>query len=95
MESIQLDYATVLPLEGISGTLGIQQVSLTVRLGKPPVDPIEKQLIKEKEDRIRAETEARYAKAEADRLKKQLYALTEAKTQAEQEAERKASCLSS
>lgn len=91
LEAFQFDYATILPLQGISGTLGIQQVSLTIRLGKPPVDPIEKQLIKEKEDRIRAETEARYAKAEADRLKKQLYALTEAKTQSEQEAERRAS----
>ena len=90
MEAFQLDYATILPLQGIEGTLGIQQISLTLRLGKPPVDPIEKQLIKEKEYRVRAETEARYAKAEADRLKKQLYSLTEAKTQAEQEAERRA-----
>lgn len=88
MESIQFDYATILPLQGISGTLGIQQVSLSIRLGKPPVDPIEKQLIREKEDRVRAETEARYAKAEVDRLKKQLFNLTEAKTQAEQDAER-------
>lgn len=90
VDSFQIDYATILPLQGINGTLGIQQVSLTLRLGKPPVDPIEKQLIKEKEDRVRAETEARYAKAEADRLKKQLYALTEAKSQAEQEVERRA-----
>ncbi len=93
MDAIQIDYATILPLQGISGTLGIQQVSLTIRLGKPPVDPIEKQLIKEKEDRVRAETEARYAKAEADRLKKQLMALTEAKSQAEQEAERRSAEL--
>ncbi len=90
MESIQFDYATVYPLQGIEGTLGIQQISLTARLGKPPVDPLEQQLIKEKEDRIRAETEARYAKAERDRLKKQLYELTEAKTSAEQDREREA-----
>ena len=90
VESFQMDYATVYPLQGIESTLGIQQVSLTLRLGKPPVDPLEKQLIKEKEERIRAETEARYAKAERDRLKKQLYDLTEAKTQAEQDEERQA-----
>ncbi|MCG3205310.1 MAG: hypothetical protein KCHDKBKB_02029 [Elusimicrobia bacterium] len=90
IDAFQLDYASLLPLQGITGTLGIQQVSLTLRLGKPPADPIEKQLIKEKEGRIRAETEARYAKAEADRLKKQLYALTEAKTQAERLSEQKA-----
>ncbi len=90
MESVQFDYATIWPLQGVESTLGIQQVSLTLRLGKPPVDPIEKQLIREKEDRIRAETEARYAKAEADRLKKQIYSLTEAKTQVELDSERRA-----
>src|ERR1044071_5590464 len=87
MESIQFDYASLLPLQGISGTLGTQQISLTVRLGKPPVDPLEAQLIKEKEERIRAETEARNAKAERDRLKKELLNLTEAKTQAQQSRE--------
>jgi hypothetical protein len=61
-----------------------------VRLGKAPADPIEQQLIKEKEERIKAETEARYAKAERDRLKKQIYALTEAKTQAERAREEEA-----
>ncbi|MFN0117899.1 MAG: hypothetical protein ACKVQC_06375 [Elusimicrobiota bacterium] len=90
MESFQLDYAAILPLQGIEGTLGIQQVSLTVRLGKPPVDALEVQLLKEKEDRIRAESEARYAKAESDRLKAQLYALTEAKSQAQKEIEKQA-----
>ncbi|MCB4756724.1 MAG: hypothetical protein LHV69_06785 [Elusimicrobia bacterium] len=89
MESIQLDYAMVYPLEGVQGTIGMQQVSLTVRLGKPPVDPLEKQLIQEKEERIRAETEARYAKAESDRLKKQLYSLTAEKTAAQQAREEK------
>jgi lysyl-tRNA synthetase class I len=44
-------------------------------------------LLKEKEERIKAETEARYAKAERDRLKKQLYALTEAQTQAQKDKE--------
>lgn len=87
MDSFQLDYATVLPLQGIQGTLGIQQVSLIVRLGKPPVDPLEKQLIQEKEERIRAETEARYAKAETDRLKKQLLELTQAKNQQQKNRE--------
>jgi len=80
LESLQLDYASVLPLEGVQGTMGMQQISLIVRLGKPPVDPLEQQLIREKEERIRAETEARYAKAERDRLKAQLYALTEEKS---------------
>jgi biotin carboxyl carrier protein len=56
-------------------------------LGRPPVDPIETQLLKEKEERIKAETEARYAKGERDRLKKQLYALTEAQTQAQKDKE--------
>jgi len=88
MESLQLDYATVYPLQGIEDTLGIQQISLSVRLGKPPVDPLEQQLIKEKEQRIRAETEARYAKAERDRLKKQLFELTKAKTETEREKEK-------
>lgn len=88
MESLQFDYATVLPLQGIEGTLGIQQISLIIRLGKPPVDPMEKQLIKEKEDRIRAETEAMNAKAERDRLKKQLFDLTQAKTKTEKDLER-------
>jgi hypothetical protein len=89
MESFQLDYATVYPLQGIEGTLGIQQISLIVRMGKPPIDPLEKQLIKEKEDRIRAEAEAMNAKAERDRLKKQLIELTAAKTQAELELEKR------
>src|SRR5437867_1404423 len=87
MESIQFDYAAILPLQGIHGTLGTQQISLTVRLGKPPVDPMEAQLIKEKEERVRAETEARNAMAERDRLKKQLLSLTEAKTQTQQNRE--------
>ena len=39
MDAFQIDYATVYPLEGIQGTLGIQQVSLSLRLGKSPVDP--------------------------------------------------------
>lgn len=91
MPSIQFDYAFIMPLQGVEGTLGIQQVSLTIRLGKAPVDPVEQQLIKEREERIRAESEARYAKAERDRLKKQLYALTEEKTQVEQQAERESS----
>jgi hypothetical protein len=87
MESIQFDYAAILPLQGVEGTLGNQQVSLTVRLGRPPVDPLEAQLIKEKEERVKAETEARYAKAERDRLKKQLVSLTETKTRAQQDRE--------
>ena len=90
MESIQLDYATVLPLQGIQTTLGSQQISLTIRLGKPPVDPMEAQLIKEKEERVRAETEARNAMAERDRLKKQLLSLTEAKSKAQQNREEEA-----
>jgi hypothetical protein len=49
---------------------------------------MERQLIKEKEDRIRAETEAMNAKAERDRLKKQLIDLTQAKTKTEKEMER-------
>lgn len=90
LESIQIDYAGVLPLQGVEGTLGMQQMSLTVRLGKPPVDPLEKQLLKEKEERVRAETEARYAKAETDRLKRQLYELTEAKSKTQRDEEEKA-----
>lgn len=90
MESIQFDYATIYPLQGVSGTLGTQQISLIVRLGKPPVDPIEKQLLKEKEERVRAETEARAAKAERDRLKAQLIVLTEEKTQVEKAEEQRA-----
>jgi hypothetical protein len=89
MESFQFDYATVLPLSGVEGTIGNQQISLTVRLGKPPVDPLEQQLIQEKEERIKAETEARYAKAESDRLKKQLYSLTEEKSRAQKDREEK------
>jgi hypothetical protein len=34
MESIQFDYATVLPLQGIQGTMGIQQISFVLRLGE-------------------------------------------------------------
>jgi hypothetical protein len=49
---------------------------------------MERQLIKEKEDRIRAETKAMNAKAERDRLKKQLIDLTQAKTKTEKEMER-------
>ena len=88
MESLQFDYATVYPLQGVEDTIGNQQVSLTVKLGKPPIDPLEQQLIKEKEQRIRAETEARYAKAERDRLKKQLLMLTQATSEAEREKEK-------
>lgn len=91
MESFQFDYATILPLQGIEGTMGIQQISMIIRLGKPPVDPMEKQLIKEKEDRVRAEAEAMNAKAERDRLKKQLIDLTQAKTKTEKDLERIAS----
>jgi hypothetical protein len=90
MESIQFDYAAVLPLQGVQGTLGNQQISLTIRLGKPPVDPIEDQLVKEKEQRVKAETEARLAIGERDRLKKQLLDLTEAKSQQKQKAEEQA-----
>ncbi len=90
MESFQLDYAFIFPLQGVQGTLGTQQVSLTVRFGKAPVDPLEQQLMQEKEERIRAETEARYAKAERDRLKAQLYALTEEKSKAERQNEESA-----
>jgi hypothetical protein len=90
MESFQLDYAFIFPLQGVQGTLGTQQVSLTVRFGKAPVDPLEQQLMQEKEERIRAETEARYAKAERDRLKAQLYALTEEKTKIDREQEENA-----
>jgi hypothetical protein len=46
--------------------------------------------MQEKEERIRAETEARYAKAERDRLKAQLYALTEEKTKIDREQEENA-----
>jgi hypothetical protein len=87
LQSIQFDYAMVYPLQGVEGTLGTQQISLTTRLGKPPVDPIEQQLIKEKEQRIRAETEARYAIAERDRLKKQLYELTRGTSETEKAKE--------
>ena len=89
-ESFQFDYAMIYPLQGVQGTIGMQQVSVTIRLGKPPVDPLEKQLIQEKEERIRAETEARYAKAESDRLKKQLFALTQEKTTAQKDREERA-----
>lgn len=90
MSSIQFDYATVLPLQGIEGTIGLQQISLTVRLGKPPADPLEQQLLREKEQRIRAETEARSAKAERDRLKKRLLELTKEQSEEDKAAERKA-----
>lgn len=80
LDSLQFDYALVYPLQGIEGTMGIQQLSLAARFGKPPVDPLEKQLIREKEERIKAETEARNATAERDRLKKQLLTLTSEKT---------------
>jgi hypothetical protein len=89
-QSFQIDYATVYPLQGVQGTLGIQQVSLSLRLGKSPVDPVEQQLIQEREARVRAELEARKDKAEIDRLKTQLYELTQAKSQSDQEAERRA-----
>jgi hypothetical protein len=90
MESFQLDYAFIFPLQGVQGTMGTQQVSLTVRFGKAPADPLEQQLMQEKEERIRAETEARYAKAERDRLKAQLYSLTEEKSKADREQEENA-----
>ena len=45
------------------------------------------QPLKEKEERVRAETEARYAKAERDRLKKQLYLLTAEKTKIQKDEE--------
>ncbi len=90
MDAFQIDYATIFPLQGIQGTLGIQQVSLSLRLGKSPVDPIEEQLVQEREARVRAEMEARKDKAEIDRLKTQLYELTQAKSQSDQEAERRA-----
>lgn len=91
LESFQFDYAWIYPMSGIEGTLGIQQISMTARLGKAPVDPLELQLIREKEERIRAETDARNATAERDRLKKQLIELTDQKTRAAQEAERRSS----
>ncbi len=90
LESLQFDYASVLPLQGVEGTMGMQQISMIVRLGKPPIDPLEQQLIREKEERIRAETEARYAKAERDRLKAQIYAMTGEKTQMEKQREEEA-----
>lgn len=76
LESLQIDYALIFPLSGIQGTLGIQQVSLSARFGKAPTDPIEQQLVREKEQRVKAEAEARNATAERDRLKKDLMALT-------------------
>lgn len=90
LDSFQFDYAWIYPLQGIEGTLGIQQVSLTARLGKVPTDPIELQLIKEKEERIRAETEARLARAETDRLKKQILELTDQKSRESLQSERRA-----
>ncbi len=90
MDAFQLDYAMIYPLQGVQGTLGTQQISLTVRFGKAPIDPLEQQLMQEKEERIRAETEARYAKAERDRLKAQLYDLTEEKSKADREQEENA-----
>ena len=89
MDSFQFDYAMIYPLQGISGTLGVQQVSFTARFGKPPVDPLELQLINEKEKRIRAEADAQNAKADSDRLKKQLMELTQEKTRDAQAEERR------
>ncbi len=77
LESLQFDYALIFPLSGIQGTLGIQQVSLSARFGKAPTDPIEQQLVTEKEKRVKAEAEARNATAERDRLKKELMSLTD------------------
>jgi hypothetical protein len=80
LDSFQFDFGLVYPMQGIEGTLGIQQISLVARFGKPPVDPLEQQLVREKEERVKAETEARNAIAERDRLKKQLMALTSEKS---------------
>lgn len=85
LDSLQFDYALIYPMGGISGTLGIQQISLSVRLGKAPADPVEQQLLREKEARIKAETDARSAEAETDRLKKQIIALTDERKTSNQE----------
>lgn len=76
MDFLQFDYATIYPLQSVDSTLGMQQVSLTVRFGRREVDPIENELAREREQRLKAEADARAARTERDRLREELYLMT-------------------
>lgn len=53
----QVDYAPSFPLQGMEETLGSHLVTLTVRFGAPPEDPLERQIALERENRQKAEQE--------------------------------------
>jgi len=68
MDGFQFDYAINFPLSGLD-TTGSHMVSLTFRFGKPAPDPLETELIENRDARLKAE-------AEGARLRKQLNDLT-------------------
>lgn len=77
LPGFQLDYAMNYPLQGVKGTLGNQQISLTMRFGKPPADPLQDELLRERQKRLEAEAEVMEARAERDRLKGEIEKLTQ------------------
>jgi hypothetical protein len=68
MDGFQFDYGLNYPLQGVE-TAGTHMVSLAFRFGKPAPDPVESDLAREREARMRAE-------AEMVRLRQQLAELT-------------------
>jgi len=62
LDGIQFDYAVNYPLEGVEGTSGTHQVSITFRFGKPVPDSLEIALNRERGARLRAEAEIHHLK---------------------------------
>jgi hypothetical protein len=58
LANFQLDYAMNYPIQGVQGTFGNQQFSLTARFGKSPQTPIEMEVIEERKKRLQAEMRA-------------------------------------
>jgi len=75
--NFQLDYAMSYPIQGVQGTFGNQQFSLTARFGKPPQTTIETELIEERKKRLRAEMQAIEIQNERDHLKEEIERLTQ------------------
>jgi len=74
---LQLDYAMNYPLQGVKGTLGNQQLSLTMRFGQPARDPVEVELQTERQKRLEAEMRAIEAQNDRDRMKSEIEKLTQ------------------
>jgi len=82
-KNFQLDYAMNLPIQGVQGTYGNQQISFTVRFGEEPTSRLEGQIADERKMRLEAESKEIELRNEQEQIRTQIRQLTMENTRPE------------